>query len=397
MNRMKLKDADDAPSSLLAERSKDLLVRWASLVKEPDAYKYPYLGHGSILNTIVLLEASALQAREDYVLAAAKHLEQGMALLDKLPLSSSLYRGISGIGWAVQNFSRPDLLPWREEVLGDLDNLLAEGLEVTNNLNIDIINGLAGIAVYAVARGLDQTSSRELWAVLDHKISDYFATWCTSAHEDRQPESVANNLGVAHGVPGLLSVAAVASSRGLLSGQTQALLKKGLDTLWNVALVENGKISYPCRHGETKTSRLAWCYGGLGIAATFKNGAAIDAANIQRLRLISESSLAQYEAGAHGIRDASLCHGYAGAALTFQYLAQSGILEDELASLLRTTSHDACSAALDSGIQRAGTSSTARGMVPSPSFLEGGAGVALALSAMFSERRPSWMDLLSYY
>lgn len=389
-----------ADEATLASRATDLLLRWAAQQRAPAEHTHPFIGGGSLLSTCVLAEASQLAARDDDARTAAAHLERAAALFDAMPLSSSLYRGITGLGWAVQTFPQPALLPWRDETLADLDALLAEGVDTTSRPNIDVINGLAGIAIYAVERGANADSSRELWQALDARIGDYLTVWLATAPRDTPRDATVNNLGFAHGIPGLVAVAAVACARGLMPGR-EALLCACLDALWQCALIDADGANYAYYRADDRRGRLAWCYGGLGIAAMFRHGAALDRRNIDRFNSVCAASLAQYASGDHGFRDASLCHGDAGAALSFQYFADSGLASNALAASLRAAAACACADALAAEQRRDGRSvylhSTAQGMAPSVSLLEGGAGIALALAAMHAGGTRPWMGVIGYF
>lgn len=389
----------EVSATTLYARGRDLLFRIADDIKPPAEYQSPYIGQGSVLNAIVLCEAASLRGREEDLHAAAAHLRHGMALLDEVPLSSSLYRGITGFGWALQVFPMPELMPEREEILRDLDELLADGLEVTRNHNIDIINGIAGVAVYALARGGAEPSSQALWQALDALIVRYCAQWAPGSHENAKHAS--NNLGLAHGIPGLLAVGAVAHARGLLSAGAGAALKNGFDAFWSVAREPEGRCWYPTYQSVPTRSRLAWCYGGLGIAAIFKLGIALDAANAARFERVLVSSIAQYESGDHGIRDASLCHGDAGVTLSLEYLARGVGIDADLRRRLHLAATHAGALALDAERSDLGVGaflhSTAQGMVHKMSFLEGGAGIALAITSAYADAPRPWMQLIGYY
>ena len=384
-----------------ARQSEDLLLRWASSVVEADAVSQPYLNAGSALNALVLRQAALRHGREDFAVRAAQHLERAMGLQDKLPLSSSLYRGICGIGWVLARFDRSDLLPWREQALDDIDALLADGVEVTSNLNIDVVNGLAGIAIYALARETRTESAKVLWQVLEEKIGGYLSRWLQEDPASRRRDSAGNNLGVAHGVPGLLCVAASGVARGLLGQSVRELVCSGLDALWRHRIETAGQVCFASYMGATSIARLAWCYGSFGVAAAFKSGAALDPANRQRLRQLCESALLQFESPTRLLNDASLCHGHAGAALSTAWLARSGLLSEDLAGRLQALSVRAATDAF--ACEQSGRNgpvflhSTKDGPLPSASLLEGGAGVALALDAAFSAQNADWTELLAYH
>lgn len=396
-----LPSANPATEHDLLERSNALLLRSARQYGDPAASRQPYLGQGSVLSAILIQQAAEASGDGDALRLAAAHLNHGNDLLDKIPLSSSLYRGVTGYGWAVQTFARPELLPWSEEFLADLDDVLAEGLEATEKLNIDIINGLAGIAVYALSRGKATPSARAMWTAIDERLAQFLACCRFEASDPGSTPGAAENLGVAHGLPGLLSVGAVAATRGLLSEATSTAVREKLDLVWSAAFSRNGEICFGTRLGQAHPARLAWCYGGLGLAAMYGNAAGMDPANAERANLLCRSALAQYQAGTHGINDASLCHGHSGAAMAFAHLARAHWVDPALAAPLRESALHACLLALDSEL--AGDNgpvflySSANTMKPSASFLEGGPGVALALAAVFASQPAKWMQTLAYY
>lgn len=385
----------------LMERSNSLLLRCARQFGDPAASLQPYLGQGSVLSAILIQQAAEASGDAEALRLAAAHLNHGGELLDKIPLSSSLYRGVTGFGWAVQTFARPDLLPWREEFLADLDDILAEGLEATENLNIDIINGLAGIAVYALSRGNTTPSATAMWTAVDERMAQFLATCRFEAGDAPSTPGAAENLGVAHGLPGLLSVGAVAAARGMLSASTSAAIREKLDLLWGAAFESDGEACFGTRLGQSKQARLAWCYGGLGLATTFGNAVGLDPTNAERANLLCKSALAQFRAGAHGCNDASLCHGHAGVALAFAYLARTAWVDPALTEALREAALKACLQALESELPGENGPvflySSANTMKPSGSFLEGGPGVALSLASVFAARPAEWMQTLAYY
>lgn len=389
----------DGPSTeLIAARSLDLLFRYADTIQAPDAYASPHLSQGAVLNSIVLVERGLQRQNDEDLHAAAAHLRRAMDLYDRMPLSSSLYRGVAGLGWALQTFPLPELFPERDELLNDLDELLADGIVVTRHHNIDIINGLAGIAVYAIARGVDSEPSRALWSTLEQVYGAYLSTWSPSL--ELPEKTTANNLGVAHGVPGLLATAAVAHARGYFSDASGDWLKIAYDQFWSLARQQDGFPFYPTFLASPNRSRLAWCYGSLGIAVAFMHAVAIDERNAQRADRMFASSLSQYRSGAHGIRDSTLCHGQAGIALTFEYAARH-LAHGELRDGLRDAAAHAAQLSLDDERPELGPCtymhSTMDGMKPGLSLLEGSAGVALSLTAACADDTRPWMSLLGYY
>jgi Lanthionine synthetase C-like protein len=154
----------------------DLLSEVVSEMPSLDTVRSPYF-KGLMLNALVASEALYATGHEDHRAELDRSLEKALKLLEGLPLSSSLYGGICGVGWVIQQYASEDASSWRHTMLADLDELIADSLEVTENLDVDIINGLAGIVIYANARGTQEPSSQHLWQVIDAKAIDYIDSW----------------------------------------------------------------------------------------------------------------------------------------------------------------------------------------------------------------------------
>jgi lantibiotic biosynthesis protein len=148
-----------------------------------------------------------------------------------------------------------------------------------------------------------------------------------------------------------------------------------------------------------RPTRLAWCYGDLGIAAVLLSAAEVVGGESWR-RAAFEIALgaAQRTLGDSGVNDAGLCHGAAGVAHLFNRLYQA-TGQPELAEAARRWYGEALG--LRSTEQGVGgftawipNQSTGGHWVDAPGFLEGAAGVGLALLAAVTPVEPKWDSLL---
>ncbi|HSK76582.1 MAG TPA: lanthionine synthetase LanC family protein, partial [Thermoanaerobaculia bacterium] len=125
------------------------------------------------------------------------------------------------------------------------------------------------------------------------------------------------NLGVAHGVPGIVAALAGIVAAGVAQPRAGRLLEEAV--AWMLA---EGKLppgagavfpSHLAPGASPKPSRQAWCYGDPGIAAALL-GAARQAGepSWEREALETARSAAACSREAAGIKDAGLCHGAAG-------------------------------------------------------------------------------------
>jgi len=356
---------------------------------------------GCALNAVVLQEAArrtSTAAADAYYARAAKHLTRAIAINDSVPSNSSLYKGTTGLGWAVQIFDEPGRLPWREEFLQYLDFELASALRASDEIELDIVNGFAGIMIYALAREQCAPGYAPMWTVIADKVFQIFSHWMQIIDYGAEASEY-RNLGLAHGIPGVISVAAAAAARGLLSPQAVDVVVKSLGRLWELRLPVGNSFSYEV--GKSQRARLAWCYGGIGIAAVFRSSVQISSHSMDRFEMICDACMDQYFEHDHGLKDASVCHGHAGVALAFSAFANTKGIEPNRAKRLTDLADRASETALAQEKKSAHGPvflfSTSSGYREHASFLEGSPGVALALSAGQTPNRSSCLDLLGYF
>src|SRR5262245_13607177 len=222
--------------------------------------------------------------REDLAETAEKHLDQAVEALASEPMSASLYGGFSGVAWVAQHlqgrlYESEDGEDSNEEIDQALADLLAHPWSET----YDLIGGLVGFGVYALER-IDRPSAHLCLERVVDRLADLAErrengqiTWFTPPEQlpDHQREQSPNgyyNLGVAHGVPGVLAVLAGAVAAGVAVEKARPLLEGGVAWLLESQLPEGAgsRFGYTVSPGVDTIvpSRLAWCYGDLGLSAS---------------------------------------------------------------------------------------------------------------------------------
>ncbi|HSF42405.1 MAG TPA: lanthionine synthetase LanC family protein, partial [Thermoanaerobaculia bacterium] len=208
------------------------------------------------------------------------------------------------------------------------------------------------------------------------------------------------NLGVAHGVPAVVALlagaaaAGVAPARPLLDDTVRWLLAHRLEPGAGSCF---GTSFYP---GEDPgLSRLAWCYGDAGVAASLLAAArAVGEPAWEKEALDIALSAAERPAEKAMVRDAGLCHGAAGLGHLFNRMYQS-TGEERLADAARFWIGYALEIR-QSGEGIAGFrvwTAELDGGPPwrtDPGFLEGATGIGLALLAAVSAVEPAWDRVL---
>ncbi|HRG96597.1 MAG TPA: lanthionine synthetase C family protein, partial [Polyangiaceae bacterium] len=271
--------------------------------------------------------------------ACAEHaLERALEQLARAPLGPGLHSGLAGVGWVLANLvgGADD----EDDPCAAVDSALAGVLEpATWTDPYDLIEGLVGLGVYALERAPRPAAKRLLARIVDHLgrtarheppgvawWSDpewVPPEWRTIPHPDW-------NLGVAHGVPGVIAllgrvVAADvdaptrAKARRLLEGAVAWLLAQELP------LGAGGCFAHAVAPGLPRApARVAWCYGDPGIAAALLIAAraAREPAWAQAAIRVARSAASRAEAST-GVVDAGLCHGAAGVAHIFHRLSRA--------------------------------------------------------------------------
>jgi lantibiotic modifying enzyme len=346
---------------------------------------------------------------------ALEALGRSIDALGETVLPPSLYSGFSGIGWAVEHLTRR-FYEADEDLCSAIDEGLWELLSIPGQrLNFELIAGLSGYGVYLAERLSNPAASLVPAALLGRIVdlleesaeeSEDGLTWRTLPEwlPPWQRETMPGgcyNLGVAHGVPGVLGMLAAARREGfedprlprLAEGLVRWLLgrRRGRDDSVFPSVWVPGRPADP--------TRTAWCYGDPGIAAVLLSAArSFGRADWETEALdLARLSARRSEQAAQTV-DAGLCHGTAGLAHLFNRFYQATgdpeLGEAALAWTRRT---------LD--IRRPGEGIAGyRSYLPSeksdggwstqPGLLIGAAGVGLALLAAVSEVEPAWDRML---
>ncbi|MCA6093783.1 lanthionine synthetase C family protein [Streptomyces sp. SCA3-4] len=311
-----------------------------------------------------------------------------------------LHAGLAGpafAAWCLSAARPPDART--EDATQRRAAALAGGTHGVAWRDVDVIHGLAGTGALLLCRaGESPDAERSLRAVLtalvtlcgEHAGVPHWFTPATAIRDDalreRFPQG-ALNWGAAHGIAGPLALMALAWSAGVrVPGQDEALRRTAGRLLACRTEGPRGP-EWPGVTGLDGTpdprprSTVAWCYGTPGVArALWLAGTALDDASLRDTAVRAVKAVHRRAAGQHGAGTSpGLCHGLAGLLqITLRFAHDTGEAEFRNAAtaltlrLARFRDH--------------GGNLTQDG----PGFLDGAAGVLLALLAATTDNAPAW-------
>jgi hypothetical protein len=170
--------------------------------------------------------------------------------------------------------------------------------------SFDLISGVAG---RAIALGTSVPEALPALRAFAHAFADSVQTRLAS--DDENVATV--NLGVAHGVPGVLAALNAAAP------DDRALARRYVELLLRCSHTVGGAHRWGAvwRAAERPSARRAWCYQTVGVAAVLDDRARLDGDDA--LRALAANALAAVLDDPEPEEDrwdAALCHGRAGVA-----------------------------------------------------------------------------------
>ena len=328
-----------------------------------------------------------------------------------VPMSESLFSGFPGIAWTAEHLQGRVFEAEGDPQLEVDDAILSLLSRSPWPGEYDLINGLAGLGIYALERGPRPTALQCLERIVEElaRRAEEAEGGAWFSPPGRLPSfklavypKGLYDLGASHGVAGVIALLAAVCRTGIHTRTARPLLDQAVS--WLLARELSGEQGFRFPHFyhpqvEPRPSRLAWCYGDVGIAAAILFAARAVGEPSWEARAL-DVALSTIEPGARAstVQDAGLCHGAAGLGHLFNRMFQA-TGEERLAEAARSW-YERALAFREPGRGVGGFRSWAADSTgvsdwrDDPGFLEGAAGVGLALMAAVSPVAPEWDRLL---
>lgn len=252
--------------------------------------------------------------------------------------------GLAGTGWVIDHLEQQDFMDaGGDELLAELDNYLHNVMvSDIKEANYDFLHGALGYGFYFLKRYENTTS------VLQKKqYENYLSELITLLNElaetdgnkvrwlsvlDRETGEKGYNLSLSHGMSSIVNFLARLRKHDIFRNQTDSMLKGGIAYILSHKSDDNNSASlFPSwvqnEGDDGRASRLAWCYGDLGVGVSLWQAAkslddkelgntAVETLRHAARRTSPESSM---------VRDAGVCHGSFGNAQIFNRMhAETG-------------------------------------------------------------------------
>jgi lantibiotic biosynthesis protein len=324
--------------------------------------------------------------------AAAMHGSLRKAALadDRPPIA--LFSGISGLRAAAALAVRAE--PRYSKLVAQCDAFVDAQLPQRPSKGqtygtYDLIEGWSGARL---ARGVAGPAAADrlvefiVWALDDPE------RW-RCAHPLRPADPPVHDLGLAHGVAGML--AALSLTLDPLDGPAAVAATRAMRELCDLRVDIGSHAAWPpAAPAERQTVyRSAWCYGACGVIAAIHNTASgLHDRDSAAFAEDAMHALAAQTTDSWSLEGEALCHGLMGNALCFASIASVADSADLWSVALGVA--DAAVDSLDANGGRCWARDLSKGYYDAVGLLDGVCGIALALLTLSGDADSSWMRLL---
>jgi lantibiotic modifying enzyme len=244
--------------------------------------------------------------------------------------------GIAGFGWALEHLYTENFIDFNnDEVLSDLDSYLFEKQLIDSSTGqFDFLHGSIGYGYYFLAR-YKNTSSEQLKEKYKTYILELissikeFAIECENQIKWESILSIETqkrgyNFSLSHGIPSIINFLSRLYCFSDFKSVVSPLLTKSISYILDHKNENSNEYSlfpnFESESGSTNQhSRLAWCYGDLGIGITlFQTAKLLQDQDLKKTAIdILKHSAQRVQQQDTLVRDAGICHGAFGIAKVF--------------------------------------------------------------------------------
>ncbi len=259
---------------------------------------------------------------------------------------STYCAGIAGLGWTLDHLEQADFIDiGSDDLLSEFDDFIKKRmLSDFKNTNYDFLHGGIGYAFYFLNRFRNTNSvtlKKKYTKILFEFIDLLEGLSETEANNKIKWKSVLNiktgeegyNLSLSHGMSSIIGILTKLYEHDAFKSRTEHLLLGAINYVLSLENEDKKSCVFPnsktLDNAVSKKSRLAWCYGDLGVGIRLWFAAKV--LNDEKLK---EKTISIFKHAALRVKqedtmvvDAGICHGSYGNAQLFNRIYQeTGII-----------------------------------------------------------------------
>ncbi len=228
--------------------------------------------------------------------------------------------GFSGLGWVIEYLSKKEVLSCDiNNTLVDFDSVLYEiGLETLKVGNYDFLHGAIGIGWYFLERNSNNIAKDKLSKIVSLLYENSIQINGLRYWENKKNIDPCANFGLAHGMPSIIIFLSNCYKQGIEKEKTFHMINEAIRFI-NAYQLKNELSLYPINSISKRPSRLAWCYGDLGVGLSlWTAGKNLGVKSFQEQAYdVFKFSAKRKNMYENNVIDAGICHGTSGIALLF--------------------------------------------------------------------------------
>ncbi len=251
----------------------------------------------------------------------------------------SFCSGLTGFMWSIDFLTnRFDVQLINDSIIEDIENILYNQMIKDFESNkFDFLHGALGNALYFLKRYVNEQNKLKKIKYSEYLIDTFEFLKRISIEEGHEtkwslPKDKYNkhniyNFGLAHGIPSIIYFLSKLLKYKIRENEVRLLLQKGINYIMNNTITKRNAISFfPTGIIDIKEydinddeSRLAWCYGDLGVSFTLLKAAEILKDETLKKKVIDMlvKSSERTKLIENKVFDAPFCHGIFGIAYLY--------------------------------------------------------------------------------
>ncbi|GHU61896.1 hypothetical protein FACS1894123_01960 [Bacteroidia bacterium] len=293
----------------------------------PDGFSGLYTGDFGIL--LFLFYYSRYSKDKKYISLTEAYAEILLDQIAKEPKSHTFCSGLAGILYLFEHLRENDFINIDiSDVQSVLDKFLIHKMQ--NDIQqrrYDFMHGALGVGLYFLKKKTNQEQIQELvdflYATAEKNIDNKIFKWKSVINIEEN--IVGYNIALSHGISSIILFLSRVVKSGMINEKISEMLSGAVNYVLSqqIDFRQYGScfpsLSLENKNGSIFKSRLAWCYGDLGVSMSLwqagkttnniewkEKGLEVFLQSIQRLSLVENC-----------VRDAGICHGSAG--ITMMY------------------------------------------------------------------------------